>query len=114
MKGKLVILSTGSSVDVIGYKGDEDSINDLVKNLENDNWYLHNSILIDSYRLLDCRGSQTKMNRMFCYRVFRTLEEGANIILVVPNADIIDKRLREKAIIFSLPKDDGDLENLVG
>ena len=106
MEGKLVILATGSTVDNFSesykVKGNE-KIEDLIGNLENKDWHLSNSIFIENFQLFDSRNSQSKVNRLFCSLVRRALKEGANIFIVVPDANMVDKRLRQEARVFSLP-----------
>lgn len=105
MKGQLVIIATGHTVDNFSEDWElkeNKRIKNLVDNLENKDWHLHSSILINAYQLFDCRNSQTKTNRLFCAKVGEALEEGA--IIVIPDAKMVDKKLRNQAIIFSLPK----------
>ena len=110
MKGKLVILATGCMVDNYGesdYATKENKkVKNLIENLENEDWHLHHSIFVENYQLFDNRSTQSKINTGFCRRVSQALEEGSNIFIVVPDADLVDKRLRAQAIIVSLPKVD--------
>jgi hypothetical protein len=78
----------------------------LIKNLENKKWYLHHSIFIDSCELFDSRRNQSKINILFCRKVFNAVDDGANVVIVTPDVSFVDKRLRDKAIIFSLPRSD--------
>ena len=110
MKGQLVILATGCTmVDLFGSdaklspKKDE-QVEELIRHLDDGSWHLTNSIFVDTYQLFDCRNSQTKTNTKFCAKVFGALELGASILIVIPEANMVDKRLRDKAMIFSLPK----------
>ena len=106
MKGQLVILATGCMVDNFSEPysvKQSERVKNLIDNLDKKDWHLSNSLFVESYQLFDSRNSQSKVNTGFCRRVSQALEEGLNIFIVVPNADMVDKRLRSRAIIFSLP-----------
>lgn len=99
-EGTLVILATNCMLDNYSEK----DIDGLLEGLEDEDRHLSNSIFIENYKLFDCRNSQSKINRLFCHKVSKALEEGAKIFIVVPDANMVDKRLRRQAVILSLPK----------
>jgi len=101
-RGQLVIIATGNPVDEFGVFEDRRA-KQLEENLGNDNWHLCDSIFINTYRFFDGRNSQSRVNKLFCHKVFAALEEGANIVIVASNAGAVDKRLREQAIVLQIP-----------
>lgn len=97
-KGKLVILSTNSMIDVFT-SGEE-----VEKALSDEDWSLHSSLFVETFSLFDSRLSQSKVNKLFAYKVYKALKGGSNIFIVVPDSKAVDKRLRENAIILEIPK----------
>ncbi len=104
----LYIIATGNDIDV--YPTPRVSISDLES--EPDDSILDLSqefhslclVFIETYRYFDSRSYQSKENRAFVSRVKQLLAEGSHIIIMVPDADMVDKRLREIANIIQLPK----------
>jgi len=92
MNGKLVILATGRHADVFSSGGE---VVDLIEKVQAFNG---TSIFIETYSVFES-------NRLFCYTVFESLKNGHDIILIAPDEDMIDKRLRDRAIVFRLPRE---------
>ncbi len=109
----LYIISTGNHIDVYpsNTKIDfstlesslESSIEDPILDLKEE---FHSSCLvfIETYLYFDSRNYQSKANRNFVSRIRQLLAEGSHVIIMVPNIDYVDKRLREIANIIQLPK----------
>ena len=108
-KGKLVILETGCLLDVYS-QGEE--LKELVDHLDDRNWHLFHSLFVESYQLLDARHATSKVNTLFRSKVDEALEDGSNIIIVTSNAITVDKNLRQKAIVLTLPENLGNKEGV--
>ena len=105
-KGKLIILATGTIMnDVVGMVVSKEKRDRFMDKLGKDvcHWDA-TSIFVDTYEYFDCRHSQTKINKLFSYQVFRALKGGKNVIIICIDAGDVDKRLRQEAMIFSLPQ----------
>lgn len=61
------------------------------------------TIIPDAYFYADARLYASKANRTFSYEVSKAVSEGKDVILIVPEVSMIDKRLRVQAIVFRLP-----------
>ena len=61
------------------------------------------SIINDAHFYCDARQFMTKENKLFCYKVREAISRGLNIILITSSASLIDKRLRSKAVILTVP-----------
>ena len=100
-EGRLIILATGTYItDVITKEGQEHK-----------DWlmspYPFNAqctIIPDAEFYVNCRQSQSKQNRLFVYKAIQALKSGTDLILIAPSKDSQDIRLRENAIVFSLPE----------
>ncbi len=89
-RGKLIIL-----------EGHLD-INPTRMDWEGNPWMETNILIPDAFIKADYRKTQTKENKLFCYNVGRTLSEGKDVILVTPEIDRLDKRLRKPDIHIRL------------
>lgn len=100
--GRLIILETGTRlIDII-----ESSKEDLLETGDLFNGGC--TVIGNAYRWYDSRNSMSKVNKLFVYKVSKTLEKGNDIILIARSKDDIDKRLRVKAIVFGLPGKEED------
>lgn len=100
-EGRLIILETGSAVtDLIDKDGEE-----------RQQWLSSEhpfgagcTVVPDAWIYADRRMSMSKQNKLFAYQVNQGLREGCDIILIAPSKDMLDKRLRGRAIVFGLPE----------
>lgn len=99
-EGRLIILETGSRMtDFINKDGEE-----------RQRWLTSEhpfnagcTVVPDAWIYADCRASASKQNALFTYQVNQGLKDGCDVILIVPSKDMLDKRLRSRAIVFGLP-----------
>jgi len=114
MRSSLLIIGLGQNLDVnygseyypsYGRKDYTKSpVENLIENLDNNNWHIGTSLFIENYKLFDSRSYNTKINKFFCYKVKEGLEKGANIVIIARHSSHVDKRLREIAQIIDLPE----------
>ena len=91
---KLIILATGHLTDVL----DSDKKEMILKNGRLNGAC---TVILDAYLWADSRTSSSKQNTLFCHMVS---EAEGDVILIAPDADKIDKRLRDVAVILRLRK----------
>ena len=102
-RGHLVIIATGTPY----VKFFVDSAQSLVDTVESSKtpleFYGECVIIRDAQFFVDSRQRATKRNKLVCYGIFKALEEGRDVILLTPQPEMIDKRLRKSALILRLP-----------
>ena len=78
---------------------------DLVSS-ENRFWEKHgfnSSVVVpQAHFLADCRAIQTNANKVFVQRVLEARHLGLNVVLLASSADVLDRRLRDQAIVVQL------------
>lgn len=101
MKGRIIILETGAIADVVR----SDDLKRLAVEDSKESRYLAETTIIpDAYLAMDSRQTQSKMNMLVTYYLYKQLrDENINLILLTPEAKLIDRRIRNKAVIISLP-----------
>jgi hypothetical protein len=65
----------------------------------------HCTIVPDAFMAADSRGTTSCRNNAFVAKVDEALGEGKDIILITPSTSLLDKRLRESAIVIALPRE---------
>lgn len=60
------------------------------------------TIIHNAHFYADSRSYRSRTNQEFAYGVTKAVVEGKDIVLVAPNAEMIEKRLRKQAIILQL------------
>ena len=104
----LYILATGEALTrIIGHENDNKPavLPDTLKNSAS-------TIIPDAYFYFDCRRHSSKEVRINGYTLFEAVNSGCDIILTTPDANMIDKRVRNKAIILTLKQFNSNWEHL--
>jgi len=99
----LLIIATGVRCDTVGLKEDPETYKNFMNSLLDEEFRIGNSVFVERYALFDSRAVLTKRNRLFCYHVMKAVNAGKNIIIVVPDEMMVDRRLRNKATIIRIP-----------
>jgi len=84
------------------------SLYDLVSS-EDRFWEKHgfnSSVVVpQAHFLADYRATQTNANKVFVQRVLEARRLGLNMVLLASSVDVLDKKLRDQAIVVQLRSD---------
>lgn len=115
MAGSLIIMSIGDRMycynhhDIKGLK-EAESDEALLKYLEDKEHPFGHTVFYETYRLFEANNHNSKINRAFCKKVINSVENGARILIIVPNEKYVDITIRNKATIIKLPNEHTELK----
>ena len=94
----LYIVGMGSGYyDVANESGE-----DMLKRLFAPHPFNAATVIPEALISLNCRQRQSKLNSLMCHAIFQSYGK-SNILLIVPNSSMVDKRVRNQAVIVDLP-----------
>jgi hypothetical protein len=97
-EGKLIILATGKRADVLRFETQEERGEWAAGDFPVD----ASVIIPDAYFLLDSRNGMSKLNKGATCKILDAVSKGSDVILITPASDMIDKRIRTKAMKIEL------------
>ena len=94
-----IVITKDLVVDHLGY---EDRRVSCLEEVER--WVVDSTVIVsDAHLYAGSERELSELNRLFCFKVIEAVEKGSSIFLFTYSLNMIDKRLRDKAVVIVCP-----------